>query len=264
MNSEEHWSDPVAHLRQAFAQDAFTLYCQPIGDLGATMTYPLAEVLVRLHEEEKAMRPPGEFLPLLEHYGMMPELDRWVTRQVLRRLAAGCRIPSLSVNLSAQTLVDRGFPTFFAEELNATGVPAENVLFEIEESDAVALPEITARFAATVGSLGAGIVIEGFGRAADCFQPLSAPCVRFVKLSYALTRSLIHSDSLPADMRQLLQVTSDLGIDVIADCIEEADALLPLKARKLRYVQGFGVYRPHPLDSFLDSDNHAARPAPAM
>src|SRR5438067_4960873 len=94
MDSEEHWSDPVAHLRQAFAQDAFTLYCQPIGALGATMSYPMAEVLVRLHEEEKAMRPPGEFLPLLEHYGMMPELDRWVVRHVLRRLAAGCRIPS--------------------------------------------------------------------------------------------------------------------------------------------------------------------------
>ena len=138
------------------------------------------------------------------------------------------------------------------------------MLFEIEESDAVALPDCTARFAATVGSLGAGIVIEGFGRAADCFQPLSAPCVRFVKLSYALTRSLIHNETLPPDMRQLLQVTSDLGIEVIADCIEEADALRSLKARKLRYVQGFGVYRPHPLESFVEPDNHAASPAPAI
>ena len=264
MDSEEHWSDPVAHLRQAFAQDAFTLYCQPIGALGATMSYPMAEVLVRLHEEEKAMRPPGEFLPLLEHYGMMPELDRWVVGQVLRRLAAGCRIPSLSINLSAQTLVDRAFPTFFAEALNATGVPAECVLFEVEESDAVALPDCIARFAATVGSLGAGVIIEGFGRAENCFEPLMAPCVRFVKLSYALTRSLIHSDTLPADMRQLMQVTQDLGIEVIADCIEEADALRSLRARKLRYVQGFGVYRPHPLDSFVEPDNHTASPAPAI
>jgi EAL domain-containing protein (putative c-di-GMP-specific phosphodiesterase class I) len=264
MDSEEKWSDPVAHLRQAFAQDAFTLYCQPIGALGATITYPMAEALVRLHEEEKALRPPGEFLPLLQHYGMMPELDRWVVRNLLLRLAAGCRIPSLSVNLSAQTLADRGFPTFFAEQLNATGVPAESVLFEIEESDAVALPECTARFAATVGSLGAGIIIEGFGRHPDCFEPLNAPCVRFVKLSYALTRSLVSSETLPPDMRQLMQVTSDLGIEVIADYVEDSDALRPLKARKLRYVQGFGVYRPHPLESFMGPNHSTASPAPAI
>jgi EAL domain-containing protein (putative c-di-GMP-specific phosphodiesterase class I) len=65
-------------------------------------------------------------------------------------------------------------------------------------------------------------------------------------------------------MRQLMQVTADLGIEMIADCVEEADALRSLRARKLRYVQGFGVYRPHPLDSFVEPDNHTASPAPAI
>ena len=182
MHSEEQWNDPVAHLRQALAEDAFTLYAQPIGAIGATMSYPMAEVLVRLHEEEKSMCPPGEFLPVLEHYGMMPELDRWVVRQTLRRLAAGCRIPRLCINLSAQTLADRRFPAFFADELLVTGVPGECVLFEVEEADAVAVPDCMARFAATVGSLGAGVIIESFGRAADPWESLKAPCVHFVKL----------------------------------------------------------------------------------
>ena len=73
-----HWTDPVAYLRQALAQDYFTLYCQPIAALSGILVYPMAEVLIRLAEEEKALLPPGEFLPILEHYGMMPELDRWV------------------------------------------------------------------------------------------------------------------------------------------------------------------------------------------
>jgi EAL domain-containing protein (putative c-di-GMP-specific phosphodiesterase class I) len=252
MKSQENWSDPVAHLRQALAEDAFALYCQPIGSMvGRTMTYPMAEVLVRLHEEEEKMLPPGEFFPVLEHYGMMPELDRWVVRQTIRRLASGCRIPRLCINLSAQTLADCSFPAFFADELMATGLEADCVLFDIEEADAIAVPDCMARFAATVGSLGAGVIIEGFGRADDSWEPLKAPCVQFVKLHGSLTRRLLAGERLDADKSMLLQVASELGIEVIADFVEELRALRRLKARHIGYVQGFGVYSPHPIDSFV-------------
>src|SRR5687767_6501032 len=67
--------DPVAHLRQALSEEAFELYCQPIAALaGLVRAYPMGEVLIRLREEEDAMLPPGEFLPVLEHYGLMPQL----------------------------------------------------------------------------------------------------------------------------------------------------------------------------------------------
>jgi EAL domain-containing protein (putative c-di-GMP-specific phosphodiesterase class I) len=67
-----HWTDPVAYLRRALAEDQFTLYCQPIAALSGVVVYPMAEVLVRLREEEAALLPPGEFLPVLEYHGMMP------------------------------------------------------------------------------------------------------------------------------------------------------------------------------------------------
>jgi EAL domain-containing protein (putative c-di-GMP-specific phosphodiesterase class I) len=258
MDSEEQWNDPVAHLRQALAEDAFTLFAQPIGAIGATMSYPMAEVLVRLLEEEKSMCPPGEFLPVLEHYGMMPELDRWVVRQTLRRLAAGCRIPRLCINLSAQTLADRSFPAFFADELIATGVHGECVLFDIEEADAVTAPDCMARFAATVGSLGAGVIIESFGRAADPWEPLKAPCVQFVKLHGSLTRRLLAGEPLSEDSSTLLRVVSELGIAVIADFVEELRALRRLQAANIRHVQGFGVYQPQPLDSFMEARTQQA------
>ena len=74
------WSDPVQRLRTAIDKNEFELYCQPILGLQGGERYPLAEVLVRLREEEKALVPPGEFLPVFEHYRMMPQLDRWVVR----------------------------------------------------------------------------------------------------------------------------------------------------------------------------------------
>src|SRR3954463_292795 len=129
------WADPVQRLRTALEKNEFELFCQPIAALKGGERYPLAEILVRLREEEKALVPPGEFLPVFEHYRMMPQLDRWVVRHTIKRLADGSRIPGFTVNLSGQTLEDADFPRFVAAQLSTNKVAPERLLFEIDESD---------------------------------------------------------------------------------------------------------------------------------
>jgi EAL domain-containing protein (putative c-di-GMP-specific phosphodiesterase class I) len=224
------------------------------------MSYPMAEVLVRLREEESSMLPPGEFFPVLEQLGMMGALDRWMVRRVLSRLSAGCRIPRLAINLSAQSLSDPSFALYFADELEGAGVAGERVLFDVEENDAVAAPGCTARFAATVASLGAGLVLEGFGATADPWGPLQAPGVRFVKLNGALSRRLAKGEKLDVETATLLQAVKALGIEVIADFIEETRLLRRLKSHGVRHVQGYGIYRPYALDCFADAAERASVP----
>src|SRR5919205_4687592 len=98
------WDDPPARLMQALERNELELYAQPIVDLSEGHRPAMAEVLVRLREEEKALLPPGMFLPVFEYCGMMHELDRWVTRGVIARLARGSRMPRFTINISAQTL----------------------------------------------------------------------------------------------------------------------------------------------------------------
>jgi EAL domain-containing protein (putative c-di-GMP-specific phosphodiesterase class I) len=246
--------DPVAHLRRALSEHAFQLYCQPIAALGGLVrAYPMGEVLIRLREEEQAMLPPGEFLPVLEQYGLMPQLDRWVLRQALARLAVGSRIARLCLNLSAQTLVDPTFPGFVAERLAATRVPGNCVLFEIEEHEAMAVPDSVARFAALAGSLGSGLVFEGFGRTPDALQLLVfVPCLRAVKLHGSFTRQLLGEGRPSRMLERFLRETTTRGIIAVAESVEEPRALPQLKALGIRYAQGFGVYKPQPLDSFVE------------
>jgi len=257
-----HWSDPVAYLRRALAQDQFTLYCQPIAALGGGGgAYPMAEVLVRLREEETALLPPGEFLPVLEHYGMMPELDRWVVREVLRRLAGGAGIPRFSVNLSRQTIADPGFADFVADELLANRVPPDCIVFEIDEHDAAAAPSWVRRLCAAVGSLGAGVLIEGFGRDADRLATLRLPCVRFVKLHGSLTRNLATDAAAVAKVLSLLRLAAELGIAAIAECVECEEVLARLRAMQVRYAQGFGICAPQPIDLKINSAQEARWPS---
>src|ERR1044071_474064 len=62
------WSDPPGQLQSSLDNDELTLYCQPILALSAAGGYPMAEVLVRMNKEEKALLPPGDFLPVFEHF----------------------------------------------------------------------------------------------------------------------------------------------------------------------------------------------------
>jgi EAL domain-containing protein (putative c-di-GMP-specific phosphodiesterase class I) len=243
------WENPLARLGQALEKDEFTLYCQPILALQGPERYPMAEVLVRMREEESALLPPGEFLPVFEHYYMMPQLDRWVLRHVVQRLARGSRVPRFTINVSGQTLDDREFPKFAAGELMSAGVTASSVLYEIDESDTLTRLDAAARFATAVKAVGGGVLLDGFGRRSVSFTPLKALRVDFVKVDGGIGRRLLSSEVARTKMNAILRVAETIGIGVVAECVEDQDVLLRLKALGVGYAQGFGVYQPQPLDS---------------
>jgi EAL domain-containing protein (putative c-di-GMP-specific phosphodiesterase class I) len=243
------WSDPAARLRSAFEKNEFALFCQPIRALAGPPGFPMAEALVRLREEENALLPPGEFLPVLEHYKLMPQLDRWVLRSVLRRLKQGSKVPRFSINLATQTIEDRHFPAAVAAELKASGVAADCLLFEIDEPDVLERPEAVARFAPEIKKLGCGVMIDGFGRRSVSFAPLKSLRIDFIKVDGSIIRKLLKSEASDNKLKAILRVGQAIGVKVIAECVEEQDVLIRIKALGVGYAQGFGISRPHPIDS---------------
>lgn len=244
------WPQPLARLREALEKNEFTLYCQPIAALAAGgERFPMAEVLVRMREEERALLPPGEFLPVFEHYGMMPQLDRWVLRHTVQQLARGSRIPRFTINISGQTLKDAQFPDFAAAELRRAGVAMDSAMFELDESDVLALPEPAARFAAAVRAYGGGVLIDGFCRRAVSFSPFKNLRPTYVKVDGTVTRKLLASEAAQTKVRAVVRVAEALGIGVVAECVEDQDLLARLKALDVGYAQGFGVFQPQPIES---------------
>lgn len=197
------WPDPLARLREALQKNEFALYCQPILALAAQTSadarYPIGEVLVRMREEERALLPPGEFLPVFEHYGMMPQLDRWVMRHVVQQLA-------------------------------------------------LARPESAAGFAAAVKAYGGGVLIDGFCRRAVSFAPVTSLRPDLVKVDGSVIRKIVTSEAAQTKLKAVLRVAGALGIGVVAECVEEQDQLLRLKALDVAYAQGFGVFQPQPIE----------------
>jgi len=243
------WSDPVARLKEALQKNEFALFCQPIAALAGAGGYPIAEVLVRLREEEAALLPPGEFLPIFEHYGMMPQLDRWVARHVVRHLKGGSRIPGFSININTKTLADTGFAGFVAAELKAARVPPAALLLEIDEQDVIGQQQACARFASEAKRAGCGIMIDGFGRQSVSFSTLESVSPDFVKVDGSIVRKLLSAQTAQNKMNAVIRVGAAAGFGVVAECVEEPEILQRLKALGVGFAQGFGVARPQPIET---------------
>jgi Amt family ammonium transporter len=251
------WDEPAARLREALDHDHFRLYAQPVVALGqagaGSDSLAMAEVLVRLREEEARMLPPGDFLPAFEHFGMMAELDRWVVRNALRRLGGGGRLRRLSVNVSGKTIEAAGFAPFVAVQLRLAGLEPAALVVEIDEADALDRPEAAARFAAEMKGIGCRLLLDGFARRSVSFAPLAALQVDDVKVDGTVIRNILRSGSAALKLKAILRVCEVTGVGVIAECVEEPQILDALRGLKVGYAQGFGVGAPAPIDELFVS-----------
>lgn len=241
------WDDASARLRDALDNDEFSLFAQPIVRAAEPDMPCVAEVLVRMREEEEALLPPGEFLPVFEHHGMMPELDRWVVRHAVALLAAGAALPRFSINVSGPTLHDKGFPAFVAASLAASGVAGRALVFEIEEADMIERAEAVAVFASAMRDAGCSLLFDGFGRRSVSFAPLKALGFGFVKVDGAIIRQLTRSKVALSKMNAVVKVGNEIGVAVIAECIEDDDTLGLIRSIGAGFAQGFGIALPEPV-----------------
>ena len=240
--------DSRERIRQALARDELTLYCQPITALAGGAAFPMAEVLVRLREEEKALLPPGAFLPVFEKYGLMPELDRWVVRHVIAHISRGSRVPRFSINVSSQSLADAAFAKAVALELVSAGVSGTAILFEIDEADSLARLEAATQFARGIRAVGCGLMVDGFGRLSQSFSALKALKVDFVKVDGSIVRRLLTDADAETRLRAIQKIGESMGFELVAEMVEDQDILVRLKALGVAYAQGFGICQPHPIE----------------
>lgn len=249
------WDHPAQRLREALEQDHLCLYVQPIVSLRqedpSARSIAMVEVLVRLREEEARLLPPGDFLPAFEHFGMMAELDRWVLRSALRRLAGGGPVHTISVNASSQTLEQPGFAAFAASQLKVTGVNPASLVFEIDESDSIDRRPAAERFAAEIKGIGCRVMLDGFARRSVTFDALKALRADYVKVDGAVTRKITRSGAAAAKLKAIQRVGEMTGMGVVAECVEEDAVIGALKMLKVGYAQGFGVGKPEPIEKLF-------------
>lgn len=236
-------------LRKALQGNELKAHFQPIVSL-ADGSISSFEALVRWPHPARGMLPPNLFIPLAEAIGLIHELDMLVLRcacQNIRRWqeqAEGKPVPRVSVNLSAIQFSRDDLAGEIVKEIALHGLDATMLRFEVTES-VLATPDSAAKdILQQLRDEGMSVLIDDFGTGYSALSYLhTIPC-DLVKLDGSFVRSLEHDERLRTIVARSIELAHDLGMKVVAECIETEAQFDLLSAMKCDYGQGYLFSRP--------------------
>ena len=253
-----------AALRQALQRNELSLEWQPQVDVGGWRVTS-AEALLRWRHPELGDVPPTEFVAVAEKCGLVGEIGAWALARACTEAQAALPGLSISVNVSPVQLMQPGFQAEVERALRQSGLPASRLEIEITES--VFLEDATAALTNlhALKALGVRIALDDFGTGYSAFQYLRRFPFDTLKIDRAFVRELMTHHDARAIVRTIVQLASTLGMQTIAEGVEEPVELEVLNQAGCRMIQGFLVARPMPmvrLLPFLNGWSSRARPQP--
>nr|WP_281244303.1 EAL domain-containing protein [Aquisalimonas asiatica] len=242
----------VPRITRALEGDRFVLYRQQIVPLSAPVEHvPHYEVLVRMLDEDGTIVPPAHFIPSAERYQVMPRVDRWVIRHALKHLRDehlhSEQPVRYSINLSGTTLIEKGFGDFLEEQLSVSGVPPQWLCFEITETATIRQMDAAVAFINRIRSLGCAFALDDFGAGLSSFGYLKTLPVDFIKIDGRFVRDLLEETFDQAMVEAIQRIGSVMGIETIAEFVENEAVMARLREIGVNYAQGYGIHRPEPL-----------------
>jgi diguanylate cyclase (GGDEF)-like protein/PAS domain S-box-containing protein len=241
-----------SELRHAVARDELRLHVQPVVDLHRRELSGF-EALVRWEHPERGLVPPCEFIAIAEETGLIVPIGTWVLREAARHLAAlqarAGRPLRMSVNLSARQL-SPGLVAEVRSALDDAGVAAADLTLEVTETLLVDGPGALEVLTALRG-LGLAIAIDDFGTGWSSLGALQRYPVDILKLDRSLVAPAAESASAAALARAVVEMAQALGLDVIAEGIEDDAQLATMQALGCPHGQGYVFAAPMPIDDAL-------------
>lgn len=239
-------------LRRGIEAGEFLLHYQPIISL-SDGRFVGSEALMRWHQQENGFISPGEFIPLAEDTGMIIEMGDWALRQALTDHAAFLKAwktptagspPFISVNVSAAQLIDIGETRRLANTLADSAVDPTAVKLELTESLLMQDPDQAAKALATLKETGARLAIDDFGTGYSSLSYLHRFPFDTLKIDRAFVCRMRADNGARQLVQSIIDMAQGLGMDTVAEGIEELDELNMLNEMGCEMAQGFLMARP--------------------
>ncbi|SFD85091.1 EAL domain-containing protein [Nitrosomonas sp. Nm166] len=238
----------ASRIVQAIERGEFNLYYQQINSIKPTIASPLHyEILIRMNEEENNLMPPDSFLPFVDQFKMMPQLDRWIVSHIIDWLSVQPRIQSIfCLNVAKDTLNDHTFPSFTQNQLQKMNVAASNLCFEIEALDAETNTSNAIVFSRKISELGCLLSLCSFDHNPSSIELLDKMKVDYLKIDGSLICNILRDEEDLKKVISINQLAHKAGIKTIAELVETDDILAKLQEIGVDYAQGFGIAKTHP------------------
>jgi len=236
-------------LRMALEKGEFVVHYQPIWDLSSTHLVGF-EALVRWQHPERGLVGPGSFITLAEETGIILDLGRTVLTRACADLAEwrerdpAARKLFVAVNLSNKQFSQYSLVEQVAETLKRTRLPADRLKLEITESNIMVNAESALVMLKRLKALGVLISIDDFGTGYSSLSYLQRFPVDTLKVDRSFVSRLGLDPENQEIVRAIVALAHSLGLDVVAEGVEESGQAAMLRALGCECVQGFYFSRP--------------------
>ena len=245
-------------LRLAFARQDFEVHFQPEVDL-ETGRCVSAEALLRWQNDGRWV-PAGEFIDVIEASDLVIPVGRWVLERACQ-LASRWADPSLRVrvNVSARQFDDAGLVEHVAGALQRSRIAPQRLCLEITETavmDTVGSAAVLARLRA----LGVGLAIDDFGTGHSSLAYLKALPIDTIKIDRSFVRALPDDPFDQAILEAVVHMARRLGLEVVAEGVEDERQRAALLALGVTRAQGFlysAALLPESFPAFLEGRGSA-------
>jgi diguanylate cyclase (GGDEF)-like protein len=255
----------LAELQDALAaDDQIVLQLQPAVDLiNAAPTG--VEALVRWRHPRRGQLSPNDFIRTVEHTELLIPFTRRVLDLALSAAsswhAAGVDVP-VSVNVSARSLLDPGFPAQVADALRRHRAPASRLVLEITESVAVSEEEIVDDVLAELRDSGVQLSLDDFGTGYSSLAIVTRAPFDEIKIDRSFVDNMIDSAAAEAVVRGAVELGARLSVRVVAEGVETTEQRAALIALNCPIAQGYHFCKPMPADRIVQALTQLAEAAP--
>ncbi len=244
-------------LRRALLEGQMEVHYQPIACV-RTGAVVKAEALLRWHHPARGLVSPDVFIPIAEESGLIGELGEWVFQQAAERIvrwAALCRRDgrepvAISVNKSPRQFLSGCGQQGWMGVLREAGLDASLIIVEITEG--VLLDDRSAVMdrMADMRRHGVRFALDDFGTGYSAMAYLQRYEIDFIKIDRSFVSHLEHSEKDRAIAEAIIVMSHKLGIEVIAEGVEEPAQAELLAAAGCDFLQGYRIGKPMPADAF--------------
>jgi diguanylate cyclase len=206
------------------------------------------EALLRWENSQLGKVPPLEFIGVAEQLGLMCDLGEWVLRTACAQASAWCRAGIFSgmigVNVSCAQLIHMDFPVLVANVLKETGLNPMNLELEVTESLAMKDEIETDKAFAQLKALGVKLALDDFGTGYSSFSRLQYLPIDRVKIDQSFVSGIHERASDRAMLAAMIKMTQTLGLEVIAEGVENPHQLRRLRESGCAQAQGYLLSEP--------------------
>jgi diguanylate cyclase len=238
----------VTELRSAIENDELVLHYQPKADL-ATGQVASVEALVRWQHPVRGLIPPDDFIPLAQQTTLVTPLTMWVLDEALRQCRAwedDGLVLSVAVNLSPRNLSDTQLPAELAKLLKKWRLAPSRVELEITETAIVSDPFRAKAVLDRLGAMGVRLSIDDFGTGYSSLEYLKRLPVNEIKIDRSFVTRMLESEDDGIIVRSTIELARNLGLDVVAEGVEDEETWTRLKALNCDTAQGYLLSEPLP------------------